>query len=184
MKVVTQSEFTELERNPEFSWYYRDASPEQPWIFDASDQYISFNFEKNSPRRKDDLDTLCEDFQGLFAGFTTAYLHISEPELFIPSGLSLVHAIRRAYGESRTVEEAPSHIFTGDEADLLWGFYFLMVQMSWSFHITFPQYPCAIGYSFPGEHYFISWKSSELYQRAKELLKDFHPEFQHEEKKS
>ena len=180
MKVITMKEYRDAECHPDFSWHFGEASPKRPWIFKASDLFVSFNFEVNSPRRKDDLILLCDDFRELFSNFTTAYLLISKPEFFVPSGLTLVDAIRRGHGELRTIEEAPGHIFSADEADLLWGFYYLMVQMDWSFHITFPQYPCAIGHSCPGEHYFIAWRTPELHRRAADILKDFYPEFPRE----
>jgi|GEM_PF-4643079 len=176
MRIITREEVEPLEAHPEFRWYYGEES-EKPWIFEASEQYVAFNFEDNSPRRKDDLDWLCEDLAELFKDFKVAYLTIIEPELFVAPGVAVVESIRKGHGENRPLMEAPVHIFTNGESHLLWGFFFSIVQMSWSFHLYFPDYVAMIGYSLPSDYYFITWKNPELYEKAKEILKDFYPEF-------
>ncbi len=175
MKVITREEYSSLRAHPEFRWFYGEESP-KPWIFEASDLEVNFNFEENSPRRKDDLDWLCEDFAKIFKDYKIAYFDITEPELFTEQGIKIVESIRRGHNENRPLAEASVHIFTNEESNLLWGFFFLIVQMSWSFNLYFPEYTTSIGYSLPADYYLITWKNQELYEKTKGILKDFYPE--------
>ncbi|MDQ3132395.1 MAG: hypothetical protein M3Q99_16735 [Acidobacteriota bacterium] len=175
MRVITRDEYIPILEHPEFRWAYGEESP-KPWLFEASDLEVNFNFEENSRRRKDDLDWLCEDLAEIFKDYKVAYLNIVEPELFTEQGIALAESIRRGHNENRPLVDAPVHIFTNEESNLLWGFFFLVVQMSWSFNLYFPNYTASIGYSLPADYYFITWKNQELYDKAKNILKDFHPE--------
>ena len=80
---------------------------------------------------------LASDLVRVFSHFKVALLQITDWSLYQPDEMAVVSAVRAAHGEHRRLIDAPGHLFSHGEGDLLIGLFTLAAAYHWSAYLYF-----------------------------------------------
>ena len=111
------------------AWLAERHRPEAPYGTPGVVQSAQFTIRPES--------RLASDLARVFSPFEVALLQVTDWSPDEPAEMAVVSAVRAAHGEHRLMIDAPGHLFSGEESDLLIGLFALAAAYHWSAYLYF-----------------------------------------------
>lgn len=105
--------------------------------------------------------------------FEAALLHVTDWSGYQGDEMAVVESIRRASGEDRWLIEAPGHLFTSDEKDLLAGLLGLITAYGWTAYVYFDHGVALL--SWEGDLLDLFATDQERFESMRQWLTDLEP---------